>query len=84
MARKKQVSVCVAGGIIKKLSLPYTEEKTPFGIYKLLDARGQNVPKIELIKVANNEGIPVMSDYGRIFPEGKTSRDFIKKGNKRK
>ena len=78
MPARKVVSAKV-GGVVKRISLSYTEGRTPFGKYKLLDARNTDLPKVELIKIANEAGLPVLSDYGEIFPQGKTAMDFIKK-----
>ena len=83
MPAKKQVTIS-AFGVVKKVSLPYIERKTPFGTFKLLDAKGMDIPKMELIRIAGSENIPIDSDYGIIFPEGKTAMDFIKKRGKSK
>jgi hypothetical protein len=72
--KKKEVKITLKG---ESISLPLIEEKTPFGIYYGIDARNKNFPKVDLIKIANEKNMPVISDYGNIFPEGKTARDFV-------
>jgi hypothetical protein len=72
--KKKEVEITLKGASI---SLPLIEEKTPFGIYHGIDARNKKFSKVDLIKIANDKNMPVISDYGNIFPEGKTARDFV-------
>ena len=80
--KSKQATVEVAG-IKKKVTLTYTEEKTPFGTYKLLDGRElKDVPKIEFLRLAEELGMAIISPYGKIFPPGKTARDLIEEQKK--
>ncbi|MEM4296584.1 MAG: hypothetical protein QXI89_01200 [Candidatus Anstonellales archaeon] len=74
--QKRIFSISVSG-VSKKISLSLIEDKTPFGVYNILDARNTGLPKAVLVKIANENNIPILSDFGKIFPDGKTARDFI-------
>lgn len=52
------------------------KETTPFGTYELID-----IPivlsKLELLRIAEEKGMPVFNNGEKYFPKGKTARDII-------
>ncbi len=78
MPRKLVVEVEVAG-TLQKISLNIIEEQTPFGTYRLLDARDFSIPQKELLRIAETTGYPVISKEGKFFPPNKTARDLVRK-----
>lgn len=52
------------------------KETTPFGTYELID-----IPivlsKLELLRIAEEKGMPVLNNGEKYFPKGKTARDII-------
>ncbi len=67
------------GGVLQKHGLKLETEKTPFGNYEFMDARAFDFPQKELIKAANKEKMPIFSKTHKVFPNGKTFMDFVKK-----
>ena len=75
---KKTIEVSfISEGIVKKHVAEIKVETTPFGSYEYIDISRVNVPQKELIKIANETGMPVFHRGMKIFPEGKTARDII-------
>jgi hypothetical protein len=68
-----------SGGVLQKHGLKLETEKTPFGDYEFMDARAFDFPQKELIKAANKEKTPIFSKTHKVFPNGKTFMDFVKK-----
>jgi hypothetical protein len=67
------------GGVTQKHGLKMANEKTPFGDYEFIDAREFDFPQKELIRTANHEKMPIFSKTHKVFPNGKTFMDFVKK-----
>ncbi len=65
-----------AGGIYQRIVFRMVAEPSPGGAYKLLDTDRQ-IPINELALVANEYGLPVRANGISVFPEGKTSKDFM-------
>ncbi|MEM2948082.1 MAG: hypothetical protein QXL47_02490 [Candidatus Anstonellales archaeon] len=63
------------------------KETTPFGTYELINIP-LTVSKLELLRIANEKGMPVFNNGEKYFPKGKTARDIImenkEKGKKKK
>ena len=69
------VELTVAG-MKQKHKFKTIKETTPFGTYELI-----NIPiplsKLELLRIANEKGMPVLNNGEKYFPKGKTARDII-------
>lgn len=68
-----------SAGVMQKHGLKIGKEKTPFGEYDYIDAKAFNFPQKELIRAANRESMPIFSQVHKVFPNGKTFMDFVKK-----
>jgi|YelNatPaOPRAMG01_1025707.scaffolds.fasta_scaffold09679_9 hypothetical protein len=64
------------GGIKQKHKFKTVKETTPFGTYELIDIP-ITLSKLELLRIANEKGIPVLNNGEKYFPKGKTARDII-------
>ncbi len=67
-------------GVLKKHKAEIREEKTGFGVYEYIYIdKSLEVPQRELLRIANEKGMAVFYKEYKIFPEGKTLMDLIKK-----
>ncbi|MGB9719140.1 MAG: hypothetical protein ACPL06_00920 [Candidatus Anstonellales archaeon] len=78
------VEVTVAG-MKQRHKFKMVKETTPFGTYELINIP-MVLPKLELLRIADEKGIPVFNNGEKYFPKGKTARDIImeKKMKKKK
>jgi len=52
-------------------------EKTAFGEVSFLVAQFPNLPKTELVRIADEIQLPVKSGDNVAFPKGKMTKDFV-------
>ncbi len=81
MNRMRSIEVrFVSEGVWKKHKAEIRKEKTSFGEYEYIFIKDDMmVPQRELIRIANEKNMPVFHRDYRIFPNGRSFIDFIKK-----
>ena len=63
-------------GIRQRQTLKIEKEKTGFGIVPFL-VSDYRIPKIEMIRLAKELGLPIKTKDGKAFPPGKFLKDFV-------
>lgn len=71
---KKNVTVTV-NGVRQKQTLEVKREKTPFGEVPFLRSK-HRIPKNEMVRLAEELGLPLKSDEATVLPPGKMLKDF--------
>lgn len=71
-----QLRVKRAGGIYQRIVFRMIAEKSPAGVYKLLDT-DRHIPINELSAAADEIGLPLRAAGISVFPKGKASKDFL-------
>jgi hypothetical protein len=63
-------------GVLQNQNFKVTRKKTPLGEVPYLTTE-KFLPMPELVKIAEEYGLPIDSGTGRIFPRGKKETDFV-------
>ncbi len=73
--KEKYEEIIYVAGMRKRITLTLKKEKHILGEYYILKVNP--IPIKEMIKLSNKLNLPITDGKNKIFPEGKSVKDFL-------